>query len=276
MAKFWPKPFDMTIDKPHHHILLLGGTADGRAIAAHLAELIKASNEISISAIVSFAGVTSSPPDMGLPQRIGGFGGIDGLAEYIRQENVTLVIDATHPYASQMSKHAGEACARAGVKCLTLWRPKWQAEAQDDWHDFPDWQGLIASIPEGAKVFLAAGQDGLNAFAASPRCAVDFGLWARALARPKSLSQNIHFIESLPAKTADEEIALFKEYGITHVACKNSGGNSSRAKLIAARKMGLPVLMVDRPDQPPPPLCDDANAIITALEEIVFEKIVSD
>ena len=103
-------------------ILLLGGTADARIIADHLA---KTPNLI---AEMSLAGVLSKPPKMALPLRIGGFGGIDGLVQYIHDHGITILIDATHPYAAQMSHHAVMACEKTGIRRLTLWRPPWQAE----------------------------------------------------------------------------------------------------------------------------------------------------
>ena len=236
-------------------ILLLGGTADARIIADHLAKTP------NIKAEMSLAGVLSKPPKMALPLRIGGFGGIDGLVEYIHDHGITILIDATHPYAAQMSHHAVMACEKTGIRRLTLWRPPWQAEAEDDWHGFADWAEVINAVPKGARVFMAAGQDGMKALPAKP----EFSVVARALAKPQGLPDYVEMIKDLPGKTEEAEAQLFQQYQISHIICKNSGGSSSQAKLLAARKLGLPVLMINRPPAPPPPIYPDATSLLNAL-----------
>ena len=236
-------------------ILLLGGTADARIIADHLAKTP------NIIAELSLAGVLSKPPKMALPLRIGGFGGIDGLVQYIHDHGITTLIDATHPYAAQMSHHAVMACQKTVIRRLTLWRPPWQAEAGDDWHGFDGWPELINAVPKGARVFMAAGQDGMKALPKSP----DFSVVARALAKPQDLPVYVEMIKDLPGKTEDVEAELFQQHQISHIICKNSGGTSSQAKLLAARKLGLPVLMINRPPAPPPPIYPDAASLLDAL-----------
>ena len=236
-------------------ILLLGGTSEARALALDLGA------RDGIAVTMSLAGVTSSPPEMGVPLRIGGFGGAEGLAVYLKAEQIELLIDATHPYASVMSANAAQACDEAAVRRLTLWRPAWQAEAGDDWRMFSSWPELRAAIPTGATVFLAAGQDGMAALKGLAGVTV----FARALVRPQDMDPGVQLIKSLPGKTASDEAALLTRHGITHIACKNSGGTASVAKLIAARELGLPVLMVDRPAAPPPPLFDGTASLLAAL-----------
>ena len=247
----------MTDQSKGHNILLLGGTADARIIADDLA------NRPNINAVLSLAGVLSKPPKMALPLRIGGFGGGQGLASYIRDNGITCLIDATHPYAAQMSQNAVTACTITSIKRLTLWRPPWQAADGDDWQCYDDWSSLIAAIPKGARVFMAAGQDGMKALPDAP----DFSVIARALARPDDLPHHIEMIKALPGKTSTEEVEVFTKQQISHVICKNSGGMSSQAKLIAARDMGLPVLMLNRPSQPPAPIFPDAASLLQALDE---------
>jgi precorrin-6A/cobalt-precorrin-6A reductase len=240
---------------PHHQVLLLGGTAEARVIADNLAR------RDDVSAVLSLAGVLSQPPELALPLRIGGFGGVEGLVQYIHDHGITTVIDATHPYAAQMSAHAVAACDQTGARRLSLWRPPWQAELLDDWTDFEDWHALMATIPNGARVFLAAGQDGMNALPFP----FDFTVIARALARPKNLPEGVTLIKALPGKTPQEEAAIFQKYRISHLICKNSGGDSSRAKLLAARGLKLPVLMIKRPLSSPPPLYDTPDLLLAAL-----------
>ena len=246
---------DQDVKKPREKVLLLGGTADARLIADHLAK------QPDIEAELSLAGVLSQPPKMALPLRIGGFGGVDGLVRYIHDHGITVLIDATHPYAAQMSYHAVMACQRTGIRRFSLWRPPWEAEDDDHWQGFDDWPQLMAAIPEGARVFMAAGQDGMKALPPVPK----FSVLARALARPEGLPDHVEMIEDLPGKTPEAEMEIFTNHGISHIICKNSGGTSSQAKLIAARKLGLPVLMINRPSAPPAPIYPDAESLLAAL-----------
>ncbi|MCE2516956.1 MAG: precorrin-6A/cobalt-precorrin-6A reductase [Alphaproteobacteria bacterium] len=236
-------------------ILLLGGTLDARKIAMAL------SRRDDIAVTMSLAGVTSSPLEMGVPLRIGGFGGAEGLAAYLVEANIDLLIDATHPYASGISANAARACRETAVRRMALWRPGWHPAEGDNWQLFPTWGALASSIPDQATVFLAAGQDGMTALRGMTR----FAVFARALVRPDDMDPHVHLIKSLPGKTPDDEIELLTRYGITHIACKNSGGTASAAKLVAARRLGVPVLMVDRPPPPPAPLFDSADAILAVI-----------
>ncbi len=245
-------------------ILLLGGTSEAREIAKALRE------RGDIDAILSLAGVTENPSDFGLKLRLGGFGGVKGLAEYLGRERVDVVIDATHPYANTISANAGFAAEIAKIKRLALWRPSWIADTKDDWRLCSTWDGLFADIPDGGRLFLSGGQDGINALIQyKTRFRVDFKTWARAMMPPDGANRpsdgDIILIQSPPKDSAAAEAALFTELGITHIACKNSGGRISYAKLMAAQQLKLPVLMLDRPPPPPPPLFDDAAAVIDAL-----------
>ncbi len=236
-------------------VLLLGGTKDARILAKALAA------RADIHATISLAGVTSNPPDFGLNKRIGGFGGVDGLCAYIRAEGIKVLIDATHPYAAQMSQHAAWAAAKTGITRLALFRPAWRPEDGDHWREFPTWEDLITALPVDARVFLAAGQDGMRAFD-HPH---SFEIVARALEYPSGITNPITLIQSLPLKSADDEAALFQENSITHVVCKNSGGTASTAKLVAARMLGLPVFMLARPTPPDGVFYENAQAIMAAL-----------
>ena len=242
-------------------ILLLGGTADARIIADRLAETP------NLIAEMSLAGVLSKPPKMALPLRIGGFGGINGLVQYIHDHGITILIDATHPYAAQMSHHAVMACQKTGIRRLTLWRPPWQAEKEDDWHGFDGWPELINAVPKGARVFMAAGQDGMKALPLTP----EFSVVARALAKPEDLPDYVEMIKDLPGKTEDAEADLFQQHQISHIICKNSGGSSSHAKLLAARTLRLPVLMINRPSAPPQPIYPDAGSLLDGLLDVLLD-----
>jgi len=235
------------------NILILGGTREARQLADHAAKA-------GWSAVFSLAGITATPFKTPLPMRYGGFGGAKGLAEWVVSHAITHLVDTTHPYAANISANAVEAARLTGIKRLTLWRPEWQAEAEDDWHQFSTLKDLFQSIPDEAHLFLAAGQEGINALPYPPR----FRVTARALEQPET-AHPITFIKALPASNPNDEAALFQLHNITHLAVKNAGGSASRAKLIAARQMGLPVFMLARPDPPPPPLYPAVDALINAL-----------
>lgn len=237
------------------HVLLLGGTFEARQIAARLA------SRDDVSATLSLAGVTNSPPDPGIPVRIGGFGGPGGLAAYLEDNQITTLIDATHPFASTISANAEKAAGMTGIRRLVLWRPAWQPEAGDRWREFDGWDDLISAIPDGARVFAAAGQDGMKALGGETR----FDILARALKKPDGLPEHIRFLCGLPGRTEAAEEALFRDHGITHLVAKNAGGTASNAKLIAARSLDLPVFLLARPAPPSGEVFDDVARLIAAL-----------
>ena len=242
-------------------LLLLGGTLEARQIAAALA-----GSQNRFEATLSLAGVTSTPPDPGIPMRTGGFGGAEGLAEYLTENEIKVMVDATHPFAAQISANAVEACQQVGVERLALWRPAWSPIEGDDWKEFNDWPELAAALPGGARVFLAAGQDGIKAIAADPRLADGrITCVARAIEEPHEALHGIEFIQSRPASAWQKEAELFQEKGVTHLVAKNSGGEASRAKLDAARQLGLPVLLLTRSAPPAGPLYETAEDILAAL-----------
>ena len=241
-------------------LLLLGGTREARRIAGRIKE------RAGFDATLSLAGATSSPPDPGIPVRTGGFGGAEGLARYLEENGIDMLVDATHPFASRISANAVEACRSAGVERHALWRPAWQAGPGDDWTEFADWGGLAAHLPDGARVFLAAGQEGIAAMAGDPRLADGrISCIARAMSRPGELPDAMGFVEAMPADTWREEAELLRGEGITHLVAKNAGGGASRAKLEAAREVGIPVLLLARPAPPPGPLHGTVEDLLAAL-----------
>ncbi|MCI2008967.1 MAG: cobalt-precorrin-6A reductase [Acetobacter peroxydans] len=224
-------------------ILLLGGTSEASQMARVLADS-------GIYAVFSYAGRTAAPVTQPLPTRIGGFGGVAGLAAYLRAENITHVIDATHPFAARMSTNAVAACAMTGVALCALERPPWRVGAGDKWMFVPDTEAAVLALPDHpARVFLAIGRQTLDVFIHKPQ---HFYL-LRLVDRPEAPLPLLH-AQAVIARgpfTLAEDLTLLREHGITHIVAKNAGGAGARAKLDAARELGLPVILIDRPVVPP-------------------------
>ncbi|MEE6139130.1 cobalt-precorrin-6A reductase [Mycobacterium sp. 050128] len=219
-------------------VLLLGGTAEGRALAKAL--------HPDVDVISSLAGRV---PDPALPVgevRIGGFGGADGLKRWLREHDIDAVVDATHPFAATMTAHAAQACEELRMKHLVLARPAWDPGAAT----------VVASDNEAAKavagqryerIFLTTGRSGTNAFAKS-----DAWFLIRAVTEPETqaLPRNHQLLLSRGPYDYDNEIAIMREYRIDALVTKNSGGDMTKAKLDAAAALDIPVVMVDRPPLP--------------------------
>ncbi|KQS51399.1 MULTISPECIES: cobalt-precorrin-6A reductase [unclassified Sphingomonas] len=223
-------------------ILILGGTTEASALAAVLADR-------GIAAVLSYAGRIAHPKPQPVPVRIGGFGGIDGLATYLRETGITHLVDATHPFAAQMSRHALAAAAQTGVKYIALTRPAWSPEDGDDWHRVGDIDAAVAALAgPSRRVMLALGRLHVEAFAAQPqhRYLLRFVDRAdRAIGLPDH-----HLVIDRGPFTVERDLTLLREHAIDLVVCKNAGGAGAMAKLIAARTLGLPVVMIDRPAIP--------------------------
>ena len=239
-------------DSPH--ILLLAGTGEARTLAVSLKERFP-----NARLTASLAGVVSNRPDMGVDTRVGGFGGVDGLADYLRREEVRLLVDATHPFAAQISTHAVEAAGQTGVTLLRLERPAWTPQHGDNWQEVPSLQMAAAALPVGARAFLAIGRKEIGAFAA--RCDV-FAL-VRMIEPPETtLPASWELVLARPSDTAGAETALMRTHRITHLVSKNSGGQRSYAKIAAARELGLKVLMIDRPVVPKAQTAATGNEVL--------------
>jgi len=221
--------------------LVLGGTADAGLLAAAMARA-------GIDAVYSYGGRTRVPADQPLPTRIGGFGGVSGLADYIRQEGITHVIDATHPFAAEMSRNAVQACAETGTPLMALERAAWARADVDNWIEVGDVNAAVAALPEAsANVFLAIGRQHIAPFAVKPQHAYTL----RFVDPPEApLSFAAGVIVSRGPFTLDGELEMMRARGITWIIARNSGGDGARAKIDAARMLGLPVIMISRPALP--------------------------
>lgn len=239
-------------------LLLLGGTTE----ASQLAEALAARG---VEAVFSYAGRTDAPKAQPLPQRVGGFGGVPGLVEYLRAGGFTHVVDATHPFAAQMSAHAVAACAEAGVPLIALERPAWQAGPGDDWLGVADVEGAVTALPDaGARVFLAIGKQTLEPFAVKPG-----NFYLLRLVDPPEGALPLARAEAVIARgpfTVEGDVALMRDQGITHVVAKNAGGAGAEAKLVAARALGVRVVMIDRPAIPARRVVGTVGAVLDWLD----------
>ncbi len=227
-------------------------------------DLARALAAAGVPAVYSFAGRTAAPLAPPLPFRVGGFGGVAGLRAYLAETGITRVIDATHPFAAQMSRNAVEACAAAGVPLLALERPAWVAGPGDDWRPVPDMEAAAAALPLApTAVFLAIGRLELAAFAGRPE-----HRYLLRLVDPPEVPLPLTQVDCVIARgpfTLEGDLALMKGRGIGLVVAKNAGGQGARAKLDAARALGLPVILIDRPVIPARPVVSTVGEVLDWL-----------
>ncbi len=222
-------------------VLLLGGTTEASHIAQELASA-------GVTGIFSYAGRTAAPAAQVLPTRVGGFGGVDGLVEYLRHERITHVIDATHPFASQISANAVGACARTGTPLIAYAREPWVAGPNDNWRHVRNIEEAVAALPDRpARIFLAIGKQHLRTFAAQPQ---HFYLLRLVDAPATAPLPNAEIVLARGPFATEGDLALLRHHRITHVVARNAGGEGAKAKLEAACALGLPVIMIDRPILP--------------------------
>lgn len=205
--------------------------------------------EAGIAGLVSLAGRVDRPLRQALPQRVGGFGGAAGLAAFLRNNDITHLIDATHPFASRMSHNATAAAQLAGVPMVALTRPPWQAQPGDKWTRVADIADAAMALDRPAcTVMLAVGRMHLAAFARNPQ----HRYLLRLVDPPTAtlpLPEATVIVDRGPFSEAADR-ALMATHGIDLVVSKNAGGTGAHGKIAAARALGLPVLMIDRPPQP--------------------------
>jgi len=220
-------------------VLLLGGTTEASEIGRELAAA-------GVAGVYSYAGRTATPVAQPLATRVGGFGGVDGLAEYIRQERITHVIDATHPFASQISRNAVAACTKTSTPLIAYLREAWVAAPGDTWQHVATVEDAAAALPDHpARIFLAIGRQHLNPFAAQPQ---HFYLLRLVDAPQTALPlPDVEIVLARGPFIVEGDLALLRDHRITHVVARNAGGEGAKAKLDAARALGLPVIMIDRP-----------------------------
>ena len=235
-------------------ILILGGTTEGRLLASALA------NRPPLTTITSLAGRTADPiiPAGGL--RIGGFGGVAGLAAYLRAESIDAVVDATHTFARQMTDNAYAATRRTGTPLLLLRRPGWTEQPGDRWQRTGSLAEAADLLDAGSRVFLTTGRQEIGAFAGRDDC------WflARSVEPPEPpMPSRVRVLLDRGPFTVEGESALLREHRVDVLVTKDSGGPD--AKLRAARALGVPVIMVDRPPAPAAPTVPTVEAALAWL-----------
>lgn len=208
--------------------------------------MARALAEAGVDAVYSYAGRTESPVAQPLPVRMGGFGGVAGLVDYLKAQGITHLIDATHPFAAQMSRNAVEACAAMGTPLIALEREPWAAAEGDRWTHVPDLAAAVAALGDAPRrVFLAIGRQTLDAFAAAPQ-----HHYLLRLVDPPTEPFPLPRAEAVIARgpfTVEGDRALLGDHRIEVIVAKNAGGAGAEAKLLAARELGLPVVLIDRP-----------------------------
>ncbi|MGW5722117.1 cobalt-precorrin-6A reductase [Amycolatopsis sp. NPDC003865] len=233
-------------------ILILGGTGEARKLAE---ELVGS----DVRVVSSLAGRVARPRLPAGEVRVGGFGGADGLAAWLRENDVKAVVDATHPFAERIGANAAKAAERTGIPLLRLARPGWQPGEQDVWHWADDLDDAAKKLPGlGERVFLTSGRQGLPAFAHLD----DLWFLIRCVDPPEPPLPRHHelILARGPYEVAAERALLEK---VDVLVTKDSGGPQTEAKLTAARELGKPVVVVRRP---PRPRTETAGTVAEAVE----------
>ncbi|MEO0546975.1 MAG: cobalt-precorrin-6A reductase [Pseudomonadota bacterium] len=218
-------------------ILILGGTKEAAALAQEL-------HAAGHTVITSLAGRTKEPKPVSGSVRVGGFGGPEGLAQFLNDNAIDRLIDATHPFAEQISRNAKAAAKSAGIPLQQHQRQPWKAQPGDRWQTVPDIATAIQALPENAHVLLALGSQHIAPFATRR----DVHFTVRMIDPPAApLAFNKHtLVLAHPSADTKEEEDLLRKHGITHIVCRNSGGPGAYAKIEAARTLNLPVIMIER------------------------------
>ncbi|MFJ9963706.1 cobalt-precorrin-6A reductase [Streptomyces avermitilis] len=224
------------------HVLVLGGTTEARELAASLAP------RPGVRVTTSLAGRVSRPGTVDGDVRVGGFGGAEGLAVWLREHRVDAVVDATHPFAAGITANAARAAAATGVPAVVLRRPGWRPGPGDRWHAVASLPAAADLLPGlGRRVFLTTGRLGLAAFAHQ----AELHFVVRSVESPEPpMPPDTEVVLARGPFTVADELGLLREHRIAVLVTKDSGGAATSAKLTAARELGLPVVVVRRPPLP--------------------------
>lgn len=234
-------------------LLLLAGSGEAKRIAWGL-------TDSGINVVASLAGATRAPDPLPVPTRVGGFGGAAGFRSYVQEAGVKAVLDATHPFAEQITARTAQVCANMGLPYLYCCRPAWTPEPGDDWTQIAREEDAASHIPEGATVFLGTGRQTLQRFANLEGRRVI----CRQIDPPTGPFpfEGGEFLIGRPPFPVARERALFAALGVDWIVVKNAGGAPSRTKLTAAADLGIPVLMIKRPPPPDAPCVATVEAAL--------------
>jgi precorrin-6A/cobalt-precorrin-6A reductase len=241
-------------------VLILGGTTEASA----LAELI--AGDLRFQATLSLAGRTSTPKPQPIATRVGGFGGADGLTDFLRAHEIDAVVDATHPYAARMSANAVVACKQAGVPLASLVRPAWMMQAGDRWTIVPTTVAAALALGQAPqRVFLSLGRQDLHFFAAFTQ----HHYIARLIERPQqtALPRGLVLLQQRGPFDFEAELRLLKDQKVGVIVSRNSGGNATYPKIEAARVLGLAVIMISRRAKPAGHIVKSAEAAVAWLAQ---------
>ncbi|NMY04214.1 cobalt-precorrin-6A reductase [Pseudomonas sp. WS 5059] len=214
-------------------ILLLGGVTEALAIARTLGP----------QHIYSLAGIGRVPTDLRCQVRVGGYGGAEGLAQFVRAQNISLILDATHPYAAQISTNAAQAARLCTVPCWALRRPAWQPQPGDDWREVSDWSELIEALKPFHRPLFTLGREPLQHLDEIP--AGQF--WTLRALDAYPGNERCEVIGARGPFLIEDERALFERRRIDVLISKNSGSSATEPKLQVARERGIPVVVLQRP-----------------------------
>ncbi|MCO7516078.1 cobalt-precorrin-6A reductase [Pseudomonas guariconensis] len=217
-------------------ILLLGGISEALAIARQLGP----------EHVYSLAGIGRVPQDLACQVRVGGYGGAEGLATYLRQGGIDLLLDATHPYAAQISRNAAQAAQAVGIPCWALRRPAWQAQPGDDWREVAGWAELIEALAPFQRPLFTLGREPLQHLDEIP----PRQFWTLRALEACPGNARCEVIGARGPFRLEEERALFERRRIDVLVSKNSGSAATEPKLEVARERGVPVLVLKRPVLP--------------------------
>jgi len=229
---------------PRPKCLVLAGTSEARALASRLAAISE------IETIASLAGVTSQPTAYPVTTRSGGFGGRDGFAAYVAQEKIVAIVNATHPFAQNMSATAAHVARQLGVPLLRLLRPPWAQQAGDDWQSFERLSDIRLALPLRASVFLATGSGRFAWVLELATDRKDLTLTLRMAEPPPpqtEVPENLTCVVARPPFTLEDEEAFFRAIEPAILVTKNAGGPSGAVKLEVARARRIRVMMIERP-----------------------------
>jgi len=247
-------------------ILILGGTTEARRLAQRLAP------RADLAVTLSLAGRTGSPAAQAVPVRIGGFGGVQGLADYLARERIDALIDATHPYAAHISANAARAAELAEVPVLAMRRPPWIAVPGDRWSEVADVEGAVRALGSAPRrVFVALGRNELHPLASAPQ----HYYLVRSIdpVDPPLAVPFANYINARGAFDEADERALLIEHRIEIILAKNSGGSATYAKIAAARALGVAVILLRRPRLPNVPAVETVDAVLGWLDHALTVSV---